>query len=521
VSAASLTALAAVAPCAQAEDAPIVGQISSDQAVTLDLSTARELPNAPMPQGMLFNRPTMPMANYQAAQRRVVGGKAAEKAAAPPEAPATALSLYFQTPSINETFPGNTFPPDGDIATSTDYTVQVVNFAITMYNLNTGVLAKQVNFATFFFDNTNFIFDPRIIFDPVWKRWVVMADGCTHCNDSGLVSVFKLAISQTADPTGNYFVYSFGPGTATGDFADFPQMGMDLNSIIFTYNDFLLNGNFDAKTFAVAKAYLYNGFGFGVPLFGGSGCTVAPPYVLDNHGPTFTLVACPGDNGIFLGAMTNTGLSNVALTQWQAKIPVTAYTVPPCAPQPGVNYCLDTGDSRFENRSLQVGTRILNVHDVTVGTATPRWYEFDTSTNTLLGSGIWFVTGTSTDWHASIVANQVGVTGSQVVGETFGTWMSVDSANNLNIQLRAIGGPGDTVSPPSAGVGAGIAVGPASATALTNQTFNGNRSGDYSYISLYPGPVGSCLANEFAILEGEVAFNLTNWGTRVGIVKHC
>jgi hypothetical protein len=39
-------------------------------------------------------------------------------------------------------------------------------------------------------------------------------------------------------------------------------------------------------------------------------------------------------------------------------------------------------------------------------------------------------------------------------------------------------------------------------------------------MSLFPGPVGPCKANEFAILEGEVAFNLTTWGARIGIVKH-
>jgi hypothetical protein len=432
------------------------------------------------------------------------------------------LSLYFQSLSINETQAGGV-PPDGDIASSQRFAVQVNNFAVTIFNLNTLTLVRQVSLATFFRDSTTFIFDPRVIFDPVWQRFIVMGDGCNPCSGSGTVSVFKVAISQTNDPTGAYFIYSFGPGTGTGDFADFPQMGMDLNSIIFTYNDFHLSGAFDARTFAVAKAYLYNGFGFGVPVFGGSGCTVAPPYVLDNHGPSFTLVACPNDNGIYLGAMTNTGLSNVALTQWQAKIAVTAYTSPPCAPQPGVNYCLETGDARFENRSLQVGTRIWNVHTITVGTATPRYYEFDTSSNTWLttGGNIWFASGTSSDWHPSIVANTVGVSGSAQVGETFGTWMSVDANNNLNLQLRAIGGPGDTVSPASAGFGAGIPVGAASAQPLTNQTVNGRfRSGDYSYISLYPGSVGSCLANEFAVLEGEVSLG-TNWGTRLGIVRHC
>jgi hypothetical protein len=521
-SAALLAAFTAVVPRAGAQDAPIVAQINSDQAVTLDLSTAPELPNAPLPQGIFFNRPTMPMAEYLAAQRRAVGGKAADKAAAAHEGPDTALSLYFQSPSLNETTFGG-FPPDGDIATSPHFTVQIVNYGIPMYNLDNGTLARQPSFATFFGDNTNFLFDPRIIYDPVWQRWVMLVDACNPCSGSGLTSWFELAVSQTNDPTGGYWIYDrIGVGTGAGDFADFPKMGMDLNSIIFTYNDFLGNGSFDARTFAVAKAYLYNGYGFGIPVFGGSGCTVAPPYVLDNHGPSYTLVACPNDNGIYLGPMTNSGLSNVSVTHWQAKVPVSAYNAPPCAPQPGVNYCLDTSDARFENRSLQVGTRIWNVHTITDVTATPRYYEFDTSSNTLLttGSSIWFASGTSSDFHPSIVANTVGVSGSAQVGETFGTWMSVDATNNLNLQLRAIGGPGDTVSPPSAGSGAGIAVGPASAQPLTNQTFNGNRTGDYSYISLYPGPVGPCLANEFAILEGEVSLG-TNWGTRVGIVKHC
>jgi hypothetical protein len=148
------------------------------------------------------------------------------------------------------------------------------------------------------------------------------------------------------------------------------------------------------------------------------------------------------------------------------------------------------------------------------GTVTPRWYEFNTSTNTLVGSGLWFASGTSSDWHSSIGVNGVGAIGSNPTG-TFGTWMSVDATNNINLQLRAIGGSFDF-----AGFGPGIAVGPASALPLTNQTFNGNRTGDYSYISLFPGPVGPCAANEFAVLEGEVSLG-TKWGTHLGIIKHC
>jgi len=509
-------ARAADAPTVGAAEAPTVGTVSSDAAATVELGSAPTIPTPPVPAGLTINRPTMPAADYQAAQQQAVApGTPADKAA--PESPATGLSLVIQIPSVNETQSGG-FPPDGDIATSTNWTVQAVNFDLQMFCLTSCSLNSKLVSINTFFGDSRFLFDPRVIFDPTWKRWVVLADGCNPCSGTGTASFFALAISQTNDPTGAYFIYEFNVGTAAGDFADFPQMGMDLNSIIFTYNDFARTF-FDARTFAVAKAYLYNGFGFGVPVFGGSGCTVAPPYVLDNGSPSYTLVACPGpDNGVWLGPMFNSGLSNVSVQHWQAKVPVTAYTVPPCAPQPGVNYCLDTGDNRFENRSAQIGNRIWNVHDVKVGTATPRWYEFNTGNSTLAGNGIWFRTGTSTDWHPSIVVNGVGATSSNPSGEAFGTWMSVDAPNGQNLSLRAIGGNANLND---AGTGAGIAVGPASATALTNQTFNGNRSGDYSYISLYPAPAGGCAANEWALLEGEVALNLTNWGTRVAIVKHC
>jgi hypothetical protein len=495
---------------ARAQDAPVVGKIGVKQATTVDLRSAPARPSVQPPPGFNFNRPPPGAGAARGGQ-----GQPRRAAGAAPAGPGTALSLFFQTPSLNQGVFGG-LPPDGDIATSQHFTVQINNFGVTIFNLDTGTLARQVSFATFFGDGTSFIFDPRVIFDPVWQRFVVLADACNPCTPGPTYNGFvKLAISQTSDPTGGYFIYSFNVGTPAGDFPDFPQMGTDLNSIIITYNDFLLNNSFDARTFAVAKAYLYNGLGFLVPVFGGSGCTVAPPYVLDNGGPSYTLVACPNDNGVFLGPMFNSGLSNVSVTHWQAKVPVAAYSLPPCAPQPGVNYCLETGFNDFENRSAQIGNRIWNVHTITAaGLPTPRWYEFNTGTNTLVGSDVWFASGTSSDWRPSIVVNGVGATGSSPTGETFGTWMSVDATNNL--QLRAIGGSFD-----NAGSGAGIAVGPASVQPLTNQTFNGrNRTGDYSYISLYPGSAFGCAANEFAILEGEVSLG-TIWGTRIGIVKHC
>ncbi len=225
--------------------------------------------------------------------------------------------------------------------------------------------------------------------------------------------------------------------------------------------------------------------------------------------------------------MTNTGHSAATLN-WDNPVLVGGalfHGIPPNAPQPGVDYPLDTGDNRFENRSLQVGSRLLNAATISYerpGAGYPAsavWFDFNigVSPHTLQSENIWYASYfTSSDWHPSVNANTVG---GSPLGETFGTWMSVDATNNVNVQLRAIGWTGDDVSG-----GPGIPV-YTSPRALTGQTdANGiHRSGDYSYIALYPAAALGCTQpNEIGILTGETAGpSLGLWGTRVGIVKHC
>src|SRR5207248_11740303 len=59
------------------------------------------------------------------------------------------------------------------------------------------------------------------------------------------------------------------------NFWDFPQLGMDQDAVLITAN--ILNGNtfLGADFFAVAKARLYNGLGFSVPVFTGLVGTLA------------------------------------------------------------------------------------------------------------------------------------------------------------------------------------------------------------------------------------------------------
>jgi hypothetical protein len=384
-----------------------------------------------------------------------------------------------------------------------------------MYNWNTNAFVQK-NFATFFQDSTHFLFDPRVIWDQYWNRFVVPVDACNPCSGTGTFSRLYLAVSQTGDPSGAWWTFSVGAAT---NFADFPQLGMDLHSIIVTFND-VSGSTVTGRTFAVSKAYLYNGFGWSATLFGGSNCTVAPPYVLDNNATAFVLAFCSNDTKISIGALTNTGLSGANL-HWDNSVAVSHHGIPPQAAQPGTNYPLDTGDNRFENRSLQVSDRILNTATINLDGLfpAPAWYDIYTGPviHTLEGEGVYYASNSSYDWHPAITAN---TNGGNPFGEIFTTWMSTDPNNNINVQLRAGGGFGAS---PASGV-TGIPVF-TSAVPLTNQTdsLGRHRTGDYAYIALYPAPALGCtLANQIGILEGETAGPSEGalWGTHIGIVKH-
>jgi hypothetical protein len=529
-SAALLLTFAAIAPTASAQERRLEGNVGP--AKTVDLATAPELPAAPRPEGLAINRPTLPTADYIAAKNATAAHAPgqAKPGAAPPVS--SNVTLYAQVGSTNETQTtgGSRSPPDGDIATSSQWMVQVNNDVVVMLNWFTNAFVSK-RFSTFFGDSTNFIFDPRVIYDPYWNRFVVLADGCTNCgNTTSNASTFEVAVSQTGDPSGAWYVYQIWPGTSSGDFVDFPQLGMDLNSLIFTYNDFEGGGGSIAWALPIAKAYLYNGLSppftsiIGA-FFGGGACTMAPPYVLDSSATDYLLVFCPGDTKVYIGSLTNTGLSTPNLV-WDNTVNVALNGMPPQAAQPASagRYALDTGDNRFENRSLQVGSRIINTATINYsGYPAPAWYNFNiyASPHTLVSEGAYYASASSYDWHPSINANTIGATGFLApLGEIFTTWMSTDPTNNLNVQLRAGGGLGD--NPPTGPSGIAVYT---SSIPLTNQTDSHgiHRTGDYSYIATYPAAALGCTkAGELGILEGETSGPAAGtWGTHVAIVKHC
>jgi hypothetical protein len=132
---------------------------------------------------------------------------------------------------------GGGTPPDMALAVSEKFVVQFVNNAISVYdklgNLQQGFPKSS---CTFFKLNPNpcpYTTDPRGFYDWTYHRFVfIMLTESNPNNPSGPANVggLLIAASQTADPTGLWYVYPAYNIGNPGECPDFPTLGHDSNN---------------------------------------------------------------------------------------------------------------------------------------------------------------------------------------------------------------------------------------------------------------------------------------------------
>jgi hypothetical protein len=497
--------LAVIIGCAAALSlGPSEAQQPITPTATLDVAPAimvEAQPNyvmqLPFPPREIPFRPTMDRSEYDAAKARAnFYGPGALK-------PFTGTFAPLATPAIRLTnFIAHSAteglrPPDTHGAVGTTHFVQVTNSHIDMWtrqNTATLPLAKSVTLATFFGYTTETLFDPRVVYDSAWNRWIVTADAFA---ESSTVQRFFIAVSTSADPTSTFFIYNLNVNFfGNNNFWDFPQLGIDQDAVLITANIFNGNISLGADFFAIPKARLYNGLGFSVPVFTGLVGTLAPPIVRDQNASTFLIAAPPSGTSFSVYTATNTSRAGIGLTG-PASITVPSYSVPPSAHQPGTTKLLDTSDSRFVNASTQSGNDLWQTHTIALGSfPAPKFYRLNTSTNTVSQSGFYFASGTSDDFNASIAANDAG--------NCFVTWTSTDASAAKNAQVRLSG-----KLSADAGIGAGAAAS-TSASFYHPSADNPERWGDYSAVTTDPlNAANAWLVNEKIDSPGLL------WGSRI------
>jgi hypothetical protein len=144
-------------------------------------------------------------------------------------------------------------PPDSAAASGNSQLVQSLNSKIGIYTkASPPALVNALSLATLFSYTAQPLFDPRVIYDDQWDRWVISAEAFP---ESANVQMQCIAVSLTRDANGSYYVSCFdvNPTTSADYFWDFPNLGMTQDAIIITANVF--DPNFvGSSTFAIAKS---------------------------------------------------------------------------------------------------------------------------------------------------------------------------------------------------------------------------------------------------------------------------
>ncbi|MGW2740780.1 hypothetical protein [Streptomyces sp. NPDC001450] len=411
-------------------------------------------------------------------------------------------------------------PPDTTGAVGKSQFVETVNgTGFGVFRNSDGALVKNVSFASFFNYTAQTIFDPRVVYDKKWNRWVISAAAFP---ESSTVQKVFYAVSTSSDATGSFFIYTFDPPENPGDFYDFPQLGLDQDAVIVTANIFDSSSHYvRSRAYGMAKADLYNGFGPKFLYFSlGTPGTVAPPLVEDNNAGDFLVAAAPSDNKLSLFKATGLGRSNQTIVQ-QPNVPVSAYTVPPNARQPGTTNLLDSSDSRFAQSSTQIGNQLLNIHTVNVGGfPTPVWLQINTANSTVPAgqTGSVIESSNSDDFNASVAGSAVGGTSANPIGRMFFTWSSTNVTAGVTHQVRVESG-GRLATDPANVVGGNTHA--QASTFYNPSTDLVERWGDYSAVTVAPSATSTCPVGNRAYVVNERQISTSAWGSRIGKLGFC
>ena len=297
---------------------------------------------------------------------------------------------------------GNQFsvePPNASIAVGNGYVLEGVNNAIQVYSAaGVPLLAKVISSNELFgvgpainrVTGANGVFptDMRVFFDGGMNRWIVLqrAQDYDIAGNTENSSRIYMAVSKTADPTGNYNIYMMDTTNGTNPgcpcVADYPQIGADEYGFYISVNEFTTSTQtfVDSVIFAISKSGLAASAATPVmmrvilPFSSGYEFAIQPATTppgasnfLASGGVEYfvsTVASFTAGSNVAVWAMSNTsslGSARPALTLARTVIPSLFYSNPDAATQregyrpygtgltpPGPLPLIDGGDTRVQ-----------------------------------------------------------------------------------------------------------------------------------------------------------------------------
>jgi uncharacterized repeat protein (TIGR01451 family) len=171
-------------------------------------------------------------------------------AAAGPAPPASASFLALPDNAV-------AFNPDSQGAVGPNHLMVTLGSEVRIQDRAGGVISTVSLDAFWGALGSSNVFDPRVLYDPSHQRWLTVAIANPATNDSSLL----LAVSQTSDPTGNWFRHQIRVDLTDGVYAASPNLGWCRDWVVVSaaMNDKTGLYFYSADIFAFNRTNLYAG----------------------------------------------------------------------------------------------------------------------------------------------------------------------------------------------------------------------------------------------------------------------
>lgn len=374
VSALALTCIVGIGAAQTTKTYPVYKKLPVTQAVvqnTYDYS----------PQIRVFQGPPRDVEQNERETPAWPKGKANTiKLGANTKTPRIDLSAATKWPAIGAT---GWVPPDPTGAIGSDYVVVTVNSDIAFFKRDGTKLFQQSIGPDGFFSGVatvSFVFDPKCFYDPISKRFFVVA---LEEDDASTTSGILLGVSDSSDPRGTWKKYRIDAKITSGStnyWMDYPGFGFNKDRVVICGNMFgFTDGWAGVQIISLDKASLIAGSTANSVTYLASDLGSAQwSKCYDSSVSTLYGSCVSSSTSIALLAITDTTKTTGKLVRTDIAVP--AMTAPDWARSTS-SHKLDTLDGRIMTMAYRSGHVVAShgVRNATVAHAVSRWYDIQTN----------------------------------------------------------------------------------------------------------------------------------------------
>ncbi len=270
----------------------------------------------------------------------------------------SAVSVLSGFDGLNQIQSCTCVPPDVQVATGPNHVVEMVNLEGEIFSKQ-GVTNKTFTLSSFFKTGSNFISDPKVLFDASSGRWFASIVDVT------LFSVL-VGVSSTSDPTGIWTLYALSAG---GLLPDQPIIGVSNDEFVASANDFFSHSFVGAQYWVLNKGEMLTGSAVSFVTSGANGgfFSIHPAQSLSSTKIQYMIGNIVSRKSLVTNSVALFSLAGVpgvsTVTANTTVLTVSTLGIPPGGVQPGTSSTVNTGDFRVQDAAWFIGKLWYGLND--------------------------------------------------------------------------------------------------------------------------------------------------------------